>query len=180
MAVWPRLCRYSPNGFTLNGLPREALAAPGEAGAVTRPLETMGAIATRLEGLLERTSPTPEPEAAGQLVRFVRLEGVPAILELTALLSRRKKAHETARQAMTRERMAGLGKMFAEVEDIGRMIHLISLNASVEAARAGGESGRSFKVIADEIRSLAAKSADLIETTRSALRSEAAIGPRHG
>ena len=69
-----------------------------------------------------------------------------------------------------------LEKMFAEVEDIGRMIHLISLNASVEAARAGGESGRSFKVIADEIRSLAAKSSDLIDTTRAALRDDGA-GP---
>ncbi|MEM1235380.1 MAG: methyl-accepting chemotaxis protein [Pseudomonadota bacterium] len=65
-----------------------------------------------------------------------------------------------------------LEKMFGEVEDIGRMIHLISLNASVEAARAGGESGRSFKVIADEIRSLAAKSAELIDTTREAMREE--------
>ncbi|MEM1101205.1 MAG: methyl-accepting chemotaxis protein [Pseudomonadota bacterium] len=86
------------------------------------------------------------------------------------------RAFEAAREEAGRERArhleaqtAQLEKMFAEVEDIGRMIHLISLNASVEAARAGGESGRSFKVIADEIRSLAAKSAGLIDTTRAAL-----------
>ena len=91
---------------------------------------------------------------------------------------------EAERAALTERNAADLRgqseqleKMFGEVEDIGRMIHLISLNASVEAARAGGESGRSFKVIADEIRSLAAKSAELIDTTRAALRSR---GGRHG
>ncbi|MEM1301801.1 MAG: methyl-accepting chemotaxis protein, partial [Pseudomonadota bacterium] len=62
--------------------------------------------------------------------------------------------------------------MFSEVEQIGRMIHLISLNASVEAARAGGESGRSFKVIADEIRNLAQQSAALIDTTRASVRGD--------
>ncbi|MEL6691018.1 MAG: methyl-accepting chemotaxis protein, partial [Pseudomonadota bacterium] len=84
---------------------------------------------------------------------------------------------EEKRAQQVKEHAAQLEKMFGEVEDIGRMIHLISLNASVEAARAGGESGRSFKVIADEIRGLAAKSAQLIDTTRSAIRDEEA---RHG
>ncbi|MEM1373215.1 MAG: methyl-accepting chemotaxis protein [Pseudomonadota bacterium] len=107
------------------------------------------------------------PEEAGLLVHFVRLEGVPAIMQLCAILGGTKKAHDKAVQAVMKDRIAKLDKMFTEVEDIGRMIHLISLNASVEAARAGGESGRSFKVIADEIRGLAQQAAVLIDTTRS-------------
>ncbi|MEM9437809.1 MAG: methyl-accepting chemotaxis protein [Pseudomonadota bacterium] len=90
---------------------------------------------------------------------------------------------EGRRAAHLKDQTEQLERMFVEVEDIGRMIHLISLNASVEAARAGGESGRSFKVIADEIRSLAAKSAELIDTTRLAMRESASapIGGRlHG
>ncbi|MEM6277368.1 MAG: methyl-accepting chemotaxis protein [Pseudomonadota bacterium] len=106
-------------------------------------------------------------EDAGLLVHFVRLEGVPAIMQLCGVLSGTKKAHDKAVQAVMKDRIARLDKMFTEVEDIGRMIHLISLNASVEAARAGGESGRSFKVIADEIRGLAQQAALLIDTTRS-------------
>lgn len=106
-------------------------------------------------------------EAAGLLVHFVRLEGVPAIMQLCGILGGKKKAHDKAVQAVMKDRIARLDKMFTEVEDIGRMIHLISLNASVEAARAGGESGRSFKVIADEIRGLAQQAAVLIDTTRS-------------
>ncbi|MEO1797449.1 MAG: methyl-accepting chemotaxis protein [Pseudomonadota bacterium] len=103
---------------------------------------------------------------AGRLVNFVRLKGVPSIMELIGTLSSTKKAHDTAVQGVMRERLVKLDKMFTEVEDIGRMIHLISLNASVEAARAGGESGRSFKVIADEIRGLAQQASVLIDTTR--------------
>ncbi|MEM6478820.1 MAG: methyl-accepting chemotaxis protein [Pseudomonadota bacterium] len=104
---------------------------------------------------------------AGHLVQFVRLEGVPAIMDMGTRLARRKKAHEKAVAMQMKERMNRLDKMFGEVEDIGRMIHLISLNASVEAARAGGESGRSFKVIADEIRGLAQQAATLIDATRA-------------
>ncbi|MEL6691019.1 MAG: methyl-accepting chemotaxis protein [Pseudomonadota bacterium] len=107
------------------------------------------------------------PSAAGELVQFVRLQGVPAIMQLCSTLGGAKKLHDKAVEAVMKERLAKLDKMFTEVEDIGRMIHLISLNASVEAARAGGESGRSFKVIADEIRGLAQQAATLIDTTRA-------------
>lgn len=103
---------------------------------------------------------------AGRLVSFVRLQGVPALMEISAILSGVKKSHEAAVKEVMEGRIARLDKMFTEVEDIGRMIHLISLNASVEAARAGGESGRSFKVIADEIRGLAQQASDLIDKTR--------------
>ncbi|MCH2077123.1 MAG: methyl-accepting chemotaxis protein [Rhodobacteraceae bacterium] len=107
------------------------------------------------------------PTEAGELVQFVRLQGVPAIMRLCSTLGGAKKLHDKAVEAVMKERLAKLDKMFTEVEDIGRMIHLISLNASVEAARAGGESGRSFKVIADEIRGLAQQAATLIDTTRA-------------
>ncbi|MEM1235379.1 MAG: methyl-accepting chemotaxis protein [Pseudomonadota bacterium] len=108
--------------------------------------------------------PTQE---AGKLVNFVRLQGVPAIMQLIGILSSAKKEHDKVLQSVMQERIGQLDKMFTEVEDIGRMIHMISLNASVEAARAGGESGRSFKVIADEIRGLAQQASTLIETTRN-------------
>ncbi|MEM9437810.1 MAG: methyl-accepting chemotaxis protein [Pseudomonadota bacterium] len=132
-----------------------------------RLVKTALEIATRFTTLDETDDFGRVPASeAGRLVNFVRLEGVPAIIQLTSLLSGAKKAHDKAAQAVMRERISKLDKMFTEVEDIGRMIHLISLNASVEAARAGGESGRSFKVIADEIRSLAQQASELIDTTR--------------
>ncbi|MGR3435828.1 MAG: methyl-accepting chemotaxis protein, partial [Shimia sp.] len=93
-----------------------------------------------------------------------------AIIGLLAALGGERRARTRARKAEMRERVATLDAMFTEVERIGRTIHLISLNASVEAARAGGESGRSFKVIADEIRALAHRAAEVIDTTRDGLR----------
>lgn len=124
-------------------------------------------ISTRFGALDDKDNFASVPALeAGRLVNFVRLEGVPAIMQLTSMIAGAKKAQEKAVQGIMKERIAKLDKMFNEVEDIGRMIHLISLNASVEAARAGGESGRSFKVIADEIRSLAQQAVDLIDATR--------------
>jgi len=116
------------------------------------------------------------PEDAARVTHCVRVRGVPAILDMVAWVRGFQKEAEAAKKALSRERMAALDSMFSEVEQIGRMIHLISLNASVEAARAGGESGRSFKVIADEIRNLAQQSASLIDTTRDSVRGDGTGG----
>ncbi|MGR3490993.1 MAG: methyl-accepting chemotaxis protein [Shimia sp.] len=107
-----------------------------------------------------------DPRQCGSIVNFVRLIGVPATMELIGLVRAKQKAHDKASRALTKKRIAQLDHMFTEVEEIGQMIHMISLNASVEASRAGGESGRSFKIIADEIRSLARQASLLIDTTR--------------
>jgi methyl-accepting chemotaxis protein len=121
-----------------------------ETSSTTRELEQASSVAAsraaavlevaRRAGEMSETGRAAAEESAGELARIQgSVEGI--VTQSTELL-------DQARQ---------VGDIVETVRDLATQSHVLSLNASIEAAKAG-EAGKSFAVVAQEVRALAEQS----------------------
>jgi methyl-accepting chemotaxis protein len=108
--------------------------------------------------------------ASAQATAQTSNEGLRAVDETTrAMDSIREQAEAVAENIVAlSEKTQAIGDIIATVNDISERSHLLALNAAIEAA-AAGENGRSFAVVASEMKMLADQAKTATGQVRSIL-----------
>jgi methyl-accepting chemotaxis protein len=150
VALASAAARLSENTRAQVGIVERAATGVSETGVTTRELEHTAALAaSRAAAVLEVAKRAGEVSEAGHAAAEGSAEGIRAIQASVQRIA------EGSARLLEQARVAG--DVVETVRDLAAQSHVLSLNASLEAARAG-EAGKGFAVVAAEVRALADQS----------------------
>ncbi|ROM55153.1 chemotaxis protein [Pseudomonas poae] len=135
-------------------------------GSMQRMEDAMGHITVHVEHAVEHAG-----KASQQIIRGQESVGR-AQQEITQLATRLHDTNETVQGLAVQAEQ--IGSVMEVINSIANQTNLLALNAAIEAARAG-EQGRGFAVVADEVRSLAQRTAVSTQEIKSIIE-----GLQHG
>ena len=154
------------NAAELASASTEQAAAVVELTATTEELaRTAAQIAANAATQAEAAVQAEKSGDAGALAVGEAVAGVEAVIARIGAIAGRTDALAT--------RAREIYKVLDLITDIARETHILSLNAAIEAS-AAGEHGRRFGVVADEVRRLAQRSRESVDSVRAMLEEFAA------
>ena len=144
--------------------------------SVAAAMNEMSATANEVARLASGTA--TDAEQSNQSLQQAREAFAHTVSEVRAVAEAMTQASD--RVAMVAKSSENINGITQVIEGIAEQTNLLALNAAIEAARAG-EQGRGFAVVADEVRSLAARTQSSTEEIRTLIQSlqqevDAAVG----
>lgn len=140
----------------------------------TRELDqASGVAASRASEVLQVAQRAAAASAAGQDSAQRSIAGIEQIQQAVRLI--------VSQSTLALDKARAVSEVLETVKDLATRSHVLSLNASIEAVRAG-EAGRGFAVVAAEVRALSEQSADaaarigkMVEGSLEAIQSTLAL-----
>ena len=152
-------------GHVADGSEQVSASAQSLAQGATEQASAVTEISTTISDISEGARQTSD--AAAEAGNYVNQAGA----QLGISIENVKELSESMERIASDSKQ--ISTIIATIENIAFQINILSLNASVEAARAG-TAGKGFAVVADEIGSLASKSDEAAKATRELIESSAA------
>jgi methyl-accepting chemotaxis protein len=146
---------------------QQAAGTAEQAAAVQQANATMAELSQSGAQISDRAR---QVAAAAEAVSNSSNSGFQAVKETNKTMDGIREQAETVAENIIAlsEKTQAVGDIISSVNDIAEQSHLLALNASIQAA-AAGEHGRSFAVVASEMKNLAAQSKQATVQIRSIL-----------